>query len=90
MKKKTTPIVGLALTILAVYAILNLVSIKRDLDDAISQSRTLQEEILDAQSDGAELDKEIEAAESDEGIISLAEERLRLSEADNRVFTDIN
>ena len=33
--KKSTTIVGLALTMLAVYAILNLVSLKRDLADAM-------------------------------------------------------
>ena len=40
--KKSTTIVGLALTMLAVYAILNLVSLKRDLADAMEQTSALQ------------------------------------------------
>ena len=52
--KKSTTIVGLALTMLAVYAILNLVSLKRDLADAMEQTSALQAEIQQAQAEGAE------------------------------------
>ena len=58
--KKSTTIVGLALTMLAVYAILNLVSLKRDLADAMEQTSALQAEIQQAQAEGAELEEKMQ------------------------------
>ena len=58
--KKSTTIVGLALTMLAVYAILNLVSLKRDLADAMEQTSALQAEIQQAQAEGAELEENMQ------------------------------
>ena len=78
--KKSTTIVGLALTILVVYAILNLVNIKEDLKDAIEQ----------AQETAQELGDRIEAAADSSGAESEARQRLRLIGADETVFTDIN
>lgn len=87
--KKSTTIVGLALTMLAVYAILNMVSIKRDLADAMDQTRSLQEEIRQAQAENACLEERIDACGTDEGIESLAKSRLRLIGADEKIFRDI-
>ena len=80
--KKSTTIVGLALTMLAVYAILNLVSLKRDLADAMEQTSALQAE-------GAELEEKMQALDTDEGIESLAKYRLRLIGSDEKIFRDI-
>ena len=87
--KKSTTIIGLALTMLAVYAILNLVSLKRDLAEAIEQSRTLQEEIRQAQEEGAYLESGLEDTETDDGIESLAKYRLKLFGSDEKIFRDI-
>ena len=85
--KKSTTIVGLALTMLAVYAILNLVSLKRDLADAMEQTSALQAEIQ--QAEGAELEEKMQALDTDEGIESLAKYRLRLIGSDEKIFRDI-
>ena len=87
--KKTTTIIGLALTMLAVYAMLNLVSLKRDLAEAIEQSRVLQAEIQQAQEDGAYLEDCLEDIDTDDGIESLAKYRLRLIGSDEKIFRDI-
>lgn len=87
--EKSTTIVGLALTMLAVYAILNLVSLKRDLADAMEQTSALQAEIQQAQAEGAELEEKMQALDTDEGIESLAKYRLRLIGSDEKIFRDI-
>jgi cell division protein FtsB len=88
--KKSTTIVGLALTILVVYAILNLVNIKEDLKDAMEQTSLLKAEIEQAQETAQELGDRIEAAADSSGAESEARQRLRLIGADETVFTDIN
>lgn len=87
--KKSTTIVGLALTMLAVYAILNLISLKRDLADAMEQTSALRAEIEQAQAEGAYLEKQMRDIDTDDGIGSLAEHRLRLIGADEKIFRDI-
>lgn len=82
--EKSTTIVGLALTMLAVYAILNLISLKRDLADAMEQTSALRAEIEQAQAEGAYLEKQMRDIDTDDGIESLAEHRLRLIGADER------
>lgn len=86
--KKTTVIVGLALTMLAVYAILNLVSIKNDLEDAMEQTRQLREEILAAQEENARLNEDITEYGSADAMAAQARQRLRLVGADETVFID--
>lgn len=87
--KKSTTIIGLALTMLAVYAILNLISLKRDLADAMEQTSALRAEIEQAQVEGAYLEKQMRDIDTDNGIESLAEHRLRLIGADEKIFRDI-
>lgn len=87
--KKSTTIIGLALTMLAVYAILNLISLKRDLADAMVQTSALRAEIEQAQAEGAYLEKQMRNVDTDDGIESLAEHRLRLIGADEKIFRDI-
>ena len=87
--KKSTTIVGLALTMLAVYAILSLISLKRDLADAMEQTSALRAEIEQAQAEGAYLEKQMRDIDTDDGIESLAEHRLRLISADEKIFRDI-
>ena len=74
---------------LAVYAILNLISLKRDLADAMEQTRALRAEIEQAQAVGAYLEKQMRDIDTDDGIESLAEHRLRLIGADEKIFRDI-
>ena len=87
--KKSTTMVGLALTMLAVYAILNLISLKRDLADAMEQTSALRAEIEQAQAEGAYFEKQMRGIDTDDGIESLAEHRLRLIGADEKIFRDI-
>ncbi len=87
--KKTTTIVGLALTMLAVYAILNLAGLKRDLAEAMEQTSALRTEIRQAQEDSAYLTERMRELDTDEGIESLAEHRLRLIGSDQKIFRDI-
>lgn len=74
---------------LAVYAILNLISLKRDLADAMEQTSALRAEIEQAQAEGAYLEKQMRDIDTDDGIESLAEHRLRLIGADENIFRDI-
>ena len=87
--KKSTTIIGLALTMLAAYAILNLASLKRDLNDAMEQTSALRAEIAEAQTEGAYLEEQIQNIHTDDGIESLAQHRLRLIGADEKIFRDI-
>lgn len=73
---------------LAVYAILNLVSIKKDLDDAMEQTRQLREEIIASQEENARLNEEIAEYGSTDAMAAQARRRLRLVGADETVFTD--
>ena len=74
---------------LAVYAILNLISLKRDLADEMEQTCALRAEIEQAQAEGAYLEKQMRDIDTDDGIESLAEHRLRLIGADEKIFRDI-
>lgn len=74
---------------LAVYAILNLISLKRDLADAMEQASALRAEIEQAQAESAYLEKQMRDIDTDDGIESLAEHRLRLIGADEKIFRDI-
>ena len=46
--KRTSTLVGLVLTALTVYAILSLISVQKDLKDAMEQTAQLQAEIAAA------------------------------------------
>ena len=87
--KKSTTIVGLALTMLAVYAILNLVSLKRELADAMEQTSALQAEIRQAQTESAYLEEQMQDIDTDDGIERLAKHRLKLIGSDEKIFRDI-
>ena len=87
--KKSTTIIGLALTMLAVYAILNLVSLKRDLADAMEQTSALRAEITEAQAESAYLEEQMQDIDTDDGIERLAKHRLKLIGSDEKIFRDI-
>ena len=87
--KRTSTLVGLVLTALTVYAILSLISVQKDLEDAMEQTAQLQAEIAAAQLENIELEEKTQALESGEGVEELANRRLRLIKADEIIFTDI-
>ena len=87
--KKTTTIVGLALTMLAVYAILNLAGLRRDLAEAMEQTSALRTEIRQAQEESISLAEKMRDLDTDDGIESLAEHRQRLVGSDQKIFRDI-
>lgn len=86
--KKSTTILALALTMLAAYAILNLVSISRQVRDAAEQSERLRAEIEAAQAENELLSDALEALGDDSGLEKEAEVRLRLIRGDAAVFAD--
>ncbi len=86
--KKSTTILALALTMLAAYAILNLVSISRQVRDAAEQSERLRAEIEAAQAENELLNDALEALGDDSGLEKEAEVRLRLIRGDAAVFAD--
>lgn len=86
--KKSTTILALALTMLAAYAILNLVSISRQVRDAAEQSECLRAEIEAAQAENELLSDALEALGDDSGLEKEAEVRLRLIRGDAAVFAD--
>ncbi len=87
--KRTSTLVGLVLTALTVYAILSLISVQKDLKDAMEQTAQLQAEIAAAQLENIELEEKTQALERGEGVEELANRRLRLIRADEIIFTDI-
>lgn len=87
--KRTSTLVGLVLTALTVYAILSLISVQKDLKDAMEQTAQLQAEIAAAQLENIELEEKTQALERGEGVEELANRRLRLIKADEIIFTDI-
>ena len=87
--KRTSTLVGLVLTALTVYAILSLISVQKDLEDAMEQTAQLQAEIAAAQLENSDLEEKTQALESGEGVEELASRRLRLIKADEIIFTDI-
>lgn len=86
--KKSTTILALALTMLAAYAILNLVSISRQVRDAAEQSECLRAEIEAAQAENELLSDALDALGDDSGLEKEAEVRLRLIRGDAAVFAD--
>ena len=87
--KKTSTLMGLVLTVLTAYAILNLISVQEDLKDAMEQTAQLQAEIAAAQAENSDLEEKTQALESGEGVEELANRRLRLIRPDEVIFTDI-
>lgn len=87
--KRTSTLMGLVLTALTVYAILSLISVQKNLKDAIEQTAQLQAEIAAAQKENSALEEKTQALERGEGTEELANRRLRLIKPDEIIFTDI-
>lgn len=88
--KRTSTLVGLVLTTLAVYAILSLISVRGSLKDAVEQTASLQAEIAAVQEENSALEEEIQDAESEEGTAELARQRLKLIKPNEIIFEDIS
>lgn len=86
--KRSTVIVGLAIVMLAVYATLSLVSVQRDLRDAMEQTEALRAEIVRAREEGEHVRQKLNELETDEGMAELARQRLRLVLPDSEIFID--
>lgn len=80
---------GLVLTALTVYAILSLISVQKNLKDAMEQTAQLQAEITAAQTENNALEEKTQELESGEGTEELANRRLRLIKPNEIIFTDI-
>lgn len=87
--KRTSTLVGIVLTALTVYAILSLISVQRNLKDAMELTAQLQADITAVQTENSELEEKTQALENGEGTEELAKQRLRLIRPDEIIFTDI-
>ena len=87
--KRTSTLAGIVLTALAVYAILSLISVQRNLKDAMELTAQLQADITAVQTENSELEEKTQALENGEGTEELAKQRLRLIRPDEIIFTDI-
>ena len=87
--KRTSTLVGIVLTALAVYAILSLISVQRNLKDAMELTAQLQADITAVQTENSRLEEKTQALENGEGTEELAKQRLRLIRPDEIIFTDI-
>jgi hypothetical protein len=84
--KKTTTIVSLALTMFAAYAILKLISLKLNLNDAVSQIGELREEIRQGQSDFSEQTGRIYPIATGKGIEGVDRHRNGFFATDEKIF----
>ena len=87
--KRTSTLVGIVLTALAVYAIMSLISVQRNLKDAMELTAKLQADITAVQTENSGLEEKTQALENGEGTEELAKQRLRLIRPDEIIFTDI-
>ena len=87
--KRTSTLVGIVLTALAVYAILSLISVQRNLKDAMELTAQLQADITAVQTENSGLEEKTQALENGAGTEELAKQRLRLIRPDEIIFTDI-
>ena len=87
--KRTSTLMGLVLTALTVYAILSLISVQRNLKDAMELTAQLQADITAVQTENSGLEEKTQALENGEGTEELAKQRLRLIRPDEIIFTDI-
>lgn len=87
--KRTSTLVGIVLTALTVYAILSLISVQRNLKDAMELTAQLQADIAAVQTENSGLEEKNQALENGEGTEELAKQRLRLIRPDEIIFTDI-
>lgn len=87
--KRTSTLVGIVLTALTVYAILSLISVQRNLKDAMELTAQLQADIAAVQTENSGLEEKTQALENGEGTEELAKQRLRLIRPDEIIFADI-
>lgn len=88
--KRTRSITAIVLAALTAYAILNLISVRSDIADAIAMSEELKNEINIVEANNLKLKQMIAESDSDEARETIARERLGLVKPGDIVFADIN
>lgn len=88
--KRTQCILGIALTVLVVYATLSLAGVMSDLNEAMAAAAELEAELAQAHSENAKLRADIDSLGTDESAEELAREKLGLVKSDEIVFIDMN
>lgn len=86
--KRTRSITAIVLAALTAYAILNLISVRSDIADAIAMSEELRNEINIVEANNRLLKQMIAESESDEAVEKIARERLGLVKPGDMVFVD--
>lgn len=86
--KRTRSITAIVLAALTAYAILNLISVRSDIADAIAMSEELKNEINIVEANNQRLKQMIAESDSDEARETIARERLGLVKPGDMVFVD--
>lgn len=86
--KRTRSITAIVLAALTAYAILNLISVRSDIADAIAMSEELKNEINIVEANNLKLKQMIAESDSDEARETIARERLGLVKPGDMVFVD--
>ena len=88
--KRTQCILGIALTVLVVYATLSLAGVMSDLNEAMAAAAELEAKLAQAHSENAKLRADIDSLGTDESAEKLAREKLGLVKSNEIVFIDMN
>jgi len=88
--KRARSITAIVLASLTVYAILNLISVRSDIADAIAMSEELRNEINIVEANNLKLKQMIAESDSDEARETIARERLGLVKPGDMVFVDMH
>ena len=88
--KRARSITAIVLASLTVYAILNLISVRSDIADAIAMSEELRNEINIVEANNLKLKQMIAESDSDEAVEKIARERLGLVKPGDMVFVDMS
>ena len=86
--KKTSVWVKLLLLVVAIYAVVTLVSLHDRVADAKAQAAALEEQVLYAEQEYALVEEELAELGSDESVMKIARARLGMVEAGEIVFLD--
>ena len=87
--KKAGILTKLLITVMVVYAVYSIVSVRANIAEAEESLTALSQQIEDAQQENARLEYEIEHREDPETIEQIAREKLGLVKPGEKIFYDI-
>ena len=87
--KKAGILTKLLITVMVVYAVCSIVSVRANIAEAEESLTALNQQIEDAQQENARLEYEIEHSEDPETIEQIAREKLGQVKPGEKIFYDI-